>query len=76
MICRLFPDAALDFRFPSQLAEQTADHVARDALGNTAGVQGIAGEVCGLTELVATGESEGVGNSEDEGDNCGHVRVS
>lgn len=48
--------------------EEAADHVAREVAGDVARVEGAAGEVGGLAELVAAREGEAVGDGQDEGD--------
>ncbi len=57
-------------RLPSTEREYAANHVACDAAGQVARVQGAAGDIRGLAELVATREGEGVRDGKGEGDGC------
>ena len=49
-------------------AEQAAHHGASDVLGDAASRQSAAGQVRGVAELVAAGESEGVSDGQAQSD--------
>ena len=52
------------------LTENAADHAAGDVLCQAAGGEGGAGEVGGLAEFVAAREGEGIGDGEDQSNDC------